>query len=366
MPGFGTTMIGGGDTQTLAAGVHFYRGDSPRTDRRGAAPDAEDGLLTSASQRDVHYGSVFAENRFQWRRWSVTPGVRLETVAQDVRVERPTAAGTVRSEKGRTEFEPLVALATAYALGRQSEVYASVAEGYRPTVFTESIVPGTGTVIAGDVDPTTSWTYELGTRGQPTDWLTWDTSVFLVDLDDKYGGTVTTGGQTELRSVGRTINYGLDLALELELTGAIAAATGGGDPGIGWGGREHQVVLQTGLTLLEAEIHGGTQDGKVPQYAPEQVVRGGLVYRWKDRAKVAFLGTYLTDHFATDDENPTRRIPSYLTWDWTAEVGVWRDQVSLVGGINNLFDEDYYARIRGDGIDPAYGRNFYAGLQLSF
>lgn len=52
--------------------------------------------------------------------------------------------------------------------------------------------------------------------------------------------------------------------------------------------------------------------------------------------------------------------------DLTAEVSVYRDRVSVVGGINNLFDEDYYARIRGDGIDPAYGRNFYGGLQLSF
>ena len=45
---------------------------------------------------------------------------------------------------------------------------------------------------------------------------------------------------------------------------------------------------------------------------------------------------------------------------------VYRDHLSLLAGINNLFDEDYYARIRGDGIDPAYGRNFYAGLALAF
>ena len=31
-----------------------------------------------------------------------------------------------------------------------------------------------GTVVAGDVSPTTSLAYELGYRGQPNDWLTWD------------------------------------------------------------------------------------------------------------------------------------------------------------------------------------------------
>jgi Fe(3+) dicitrate transport protein len=353
----------GGDTSTLTGGVHYYRGDSPRTDRRGATPDAEEGVLTSASQRDVNYGSVFAENRFQIGRLSITPGLRLETLEQDVRVERPTAGGTTRSEKGVTEFQPLVALSGAYALGNRSEVYASVAQGYRPTIFTEAVVPGSGTVVGGDASPTTSWSYELGYRGQPTDWFSWDTSLFLADLDDRYGGTVISGGRTELRSVGRSINYGWDVAVELDLVGAVEALQGGSTPGEE---RSHRVALHGSLTLLEAGIRGGALDGRTPQYAPERMVRGGVVYRWKDRAKVAFLGTHLSDHYATDDENPSRRIPAYTTWDLTAECRVWQEWVSVVGGINNLFDEDYYARVRGDGIDPAYGRNFYLGLQLEF
>lgn len=76
------------DTQTLAGGVHFYRGDSPRTDRRGAL-DAEDGVITSASQRDVYYGARFSPRTGSsggdgpsrracgwrpWRRRSRSPG----------------------------------------------------------------------------------------------------------------------------------------------------------------------------------------------------------------------------------------------------------------------------------------------------
>jgi Fe(3+) dicitrate transport protein len=36
----------------------------------------------------------------------------------------------------------------------------------------------------------------------------------------------------------------------------------------------------------------------------------------------------------------------------------------VFGGINNLFDESYFARVRSDGIDPADGRNYYAGVKL--
>jgi Fe(3+) dicitrate transport protein len=352
-----------GETSTLTAGVHFYHGDSPRTDQRGAAPDAEHGVVTSSSERTVNYGAVFAENRFQVGKWSLTPGVRLENISQDVRVVRPGTGGVAVSEKERTEFKPLVGLSTAYALPWSSEAYGSVAQGYRPTVFTESVVPGAGTVVGGDVDPTTSWTYEVGYRGQPRDWVSWDTSLFLADLDNKYGGTVTSGGRTELRSVGRTINYGWDLAMEVDLAGVWAASEGEVRVAAD---RTHRWILHGGLTLMEAGIHGGAQDGRTPQYAPARMVRGGLMYRWKERVKVAMLGTHLSEHYATDDENPTRRIPAYMTWDLTAEARVWREWVSVVGGINNLFDEEYYARVRGDGIDPAYGRNFYAGVQVEF
>lgn len=347
--------------QSLTAGVHFYRGDSPRTDARGNRPDADSGVVVSASQRDVHYGAVFAENRFRFGRFSLTPGFRLETIAQDITVKRPAADGVAVSHKDKLEVEPLVGLALEYALPRRSELYASLAQSYRPTLFTESIIPASGTVIAGDVRPTTAWTYELGYRGRPNDWLTWDTSLFLVDLDDKYGGTVTQGGQTLLRSVGRSINYGWDAAVELELIGFGRALAGEADPE-----RAHRVALHGNLTLLEAQIHGGALDGKRPQYAPDYLVRAGVIYRWRDRLKLALLGTVVADHFATDDENPGRFIPAYATWDLTLEARVYRDTASVLAGINNLFDEDYYARIRGDGIDPAYGRNFYAGFQLAF
>jgi Fe(3+) dicitrate transport protein len=118
--------------------------------------------------------------------------------------------------------------------------------------------------------------------------------------------------------------------------------------------------------LLDAEIRGGTFGGMTPQYAPDYLLRTGVIYRWQQRLKLAFLGTFVADHFATDDENPSRLVPAYMTWDLTLEWAVIPDRLRLLAGINNIFDEDYYARIRSDGIDPAYGRNFYAGASLEF
>ena len=86
--------------------------------------------------------------------------------------------------------------------------------------------------------------------------------------------------------------------------------------------------------------------------------------------KVSLLSTFLADHFADDAEAPNRIIPSYKVWDLTGEVtlldNVFRVfTVGLFGGINNLFAEDYYARITSAGIDPAHLRNIYGGIKVS-
>jgi len=41
-----------------------------------------------------------------------------------------------------------------------------------------------------------------------------------------------------------------------------------------------------------------------------------------------------------------------MVWDLTIECKVYLNYVSILAGINNLFDEDYYARIRAGVIDP--------------
>jgi Fe(3+) dicitrate transport protein len=353
------------EQHTFAGGIHYYHADSPRTDKRGATADAEDGILFRDSDREVHYGSVFFENRFVFGRFSVTPGFRLENINQALETRNldPTTGAFINDgDNAKLDVKPLVALGLAYRTSDKTELYANVSEAYRTTIFTESLVVPVGSVFTdGEVDPTTTWSYEIGWRGNPYPWLTWDTSLFLIDLDNKFGGTVVAGGATVLRNVGRSINYGWDAALQFDVVGALDALNDTDNVN-----RFGSVSLYGNVSLLEAEIHGGSSDGFEPQYAPDYLLRTGVIYKWRDRVKVAFLGTFVDDHFATDDENPSRWIPAYRVWDLTLEAKLYKDHVSVLAGINNIFDEDYYARIRSDGIDPAYGRNFYAGFSFSF
>lgn len=328
---------------------------SPRTDKRGTSANAEDGVTRRLSYRETIYGSWFAENKFTFGDLSVVPGFRLENLAQSVSTEQMVAP-TSRREGDDLTIKPLVSLGASYDLKNQTEVYANVSQSYRPTIYTEALVLDPTATVRGDIEESNSWMYEVGYRGTPQSWLDYDTSLFLVDLDNKLG---TIGGVVQ--NVGRSWNYGWDAAVDLDLFGVYSEVAQSD-----FSSRFGSFSLYGSTTLMSSEIISGAADGNDPQYAPDYQVRSGVIYKWKDRLKLAFLGTLVADQYADDSRTANRHIPSYMVWDLTAEWKVYKDYVSLVGGINNLLDEDYYTRIRGDGIDPAYGRNFYVGIGLQY
>jgi Fe(3+) dicitrate transport protein len=352
-----------GASNTLSAGFQLYGLRSPRSDREGQSATALEGILEGSrffnsedSMRRVFYGSAFAENKFSWGDFSLTPGFRFEGIRQSVSSQKWTggATGSLKhSEVTKIDYQPLVGLGAAYELPRQQQIYANVSQSYRPTIFSQSIVAAPG-MAATDASPNIGWNYELGVRGRPTPWLTYDTSLFLIDLDNRFGVS-----NSQLTSVGRSINYGWDASAQVDLIGVLAARTGR-DLNASCG----NLNLYGSLTLLEAGLHGGPSNGGTPMYAPTYLLRTGLIYGFR-KAKVSMLGTLMGKHNAQDNSDPAFEIPSFVTWDLTAEIPV-HPRVSVMAGINNLFDRQYFSRVTAQGVDPSYGRNVYAGLSFQF
>jgi Fe(3+) dicitrate transport protein len=143
-------------------------------------------------------------------------------------------------------------------------------------------------------------------------------------------------------------------------------ALSGTDHGARWG----RLSLYNSLSLLDAEFVHGLNDGKDPAYAPAYVVKAGVLYRLQDRLKLGFTGQLVDDHYWQDSNAAgtvgTTKVASYMVWDLEGEAAVYRDWVRLVAGINNVFDEDYYSRVRSDGIEPAARRTYYLGVSLAF
>lgn len=345
----------GGD-HTLAAGMQLYFMDSPRRDKLGASADAADGILTGATQRYVTSLSTFIENKFTWGDFSITPGFRLESIHQGVhskKYDAATRALTQERDVGRQDIQPLFGLGLAYDLAAQTQVYANVSQSYRPALFTESVVVTPGS-SAMDATPGLNWSYELGYRGKPRDFFTFDTSAFVVDQDNRYALS-----KDVLGSAGRSINSGLDAAMQLDLVGAWDELKGSQ-----WRKQFGSLSLYGNITVLDASLHGGPNDGGRPQYAPQYLLRTGFIYSLRG-LKLSLLSTFVDDQKAQDGDEAKYNIPAYSTWDLTAEIPICKN-FSLMAGVNNLFNEDYFSRVTSNGIDPAYPRNFYVGGSLQF
>lgn len=372
-----------GAENTVTAGVQLYRTYSPRIERIGASVSDRAGRVVLNAEREVFYAPVFVENRFKWGSFSLTPGLRVENIWQKVTEKvnsGKSRAGVPLGKSDEYEFVPLGGVGAAREFAEGRELYANVSQAYRPKVFTQAVPASGGVRVAGDLDPAKAVSYELGARGRAEGWATWDVSVFALDFDDQIGETALPGGGSLLSNAGRAWHRGVEGAFEMDLVGlAEARAARERDPdgkeekaevsGRGernWSERFGAITLRASAMLLDAEFVSGPLKGKTPRHAPDYLVRAGLGWRKPERFEVSLLGTFVGDSFGDDGNAPQRAVPGHVVWDLTAEVWIVPGTLSVFGGVNNLFDEDYYARVRNDGIDPAYGRNVNAGLSWRF
>jgi Fe(3+) dicitrate transport protein len=328
----------GREGHALTAGVMYYHTTSPRIEERGTTADALSGDLRKDSDRSLNYISLFMENLFRFGALKITPGVRLENIWQsieeNVNLDKTT---TPLADESNHDFVPLFGIGAEYEWAPDLVLYANASQSYRPAVFSESVPLGTNQTINADLEEGESWQTEAGLRGRPCSYFSWDASVFHMSFDNQIG----TLGST-VANVGEAGYDGAELFAEF-----------GGD-----------LSVYGAITYLDASFEAGPSSQKTPAYAPDYLFRAGVEYRFEDRAKARLGATFSDDHYSEDANIEARSIPSYAVWDLTAEAKLWRENVSVFGGINNLFDEQYFSRVTAAGIDPAAPRNYYGGVRV--
>jgi Fe(3+) dicitrate transport protein len=351
---------GGNNGHVFTTGVQLYRSKSPRIDSRGNSGDATTGTVRIQSEREILYTPVFAENLFRFGALSITPGVRFEFVDQEVReLVNVTRTNTPLQNRDERVSVPLFGIGLAYDLPAQNaQLYANASESYRPMIFTEAVPNGATTVVNADLKEGSAVQYEIGYRAQPASGLVLDASVFYLEFDNQIGSTTLPGGLSSVANIGRAVHKGVEIGASYDLLARRASPTTGKPA--------PSLSIYANALLLDAEFKEGAATRKTPQYAPDHVVRTGVIYTRGESLKLAFTGTLSADSYADDNNTAQRYVPAYAVWDLTAEWRVPHTMVRLIGGVNNVFDEDYYSRVRPDGIDPAPLRNFYIGAALEF
>jgi Fe(3+) dicitrate transport protein len=343
---------------SLSAGAQLYYSDSPRTDSRGAAPDADNGAVQNKSQREILYAPIYVENLFRFGALAVTPGFRLENIRQDVlelvNVTK-TAAGTPLGVRDDSQTVPLFGLALAWNLPAKAQLYANASQSFRPMIFTQAVPNGATTVVNDDLAEGRAVQFEVGYRAEPAPGLVLDASVFHLEFDDQIGTIALGGGRSSVANVGRAVHRGIEAGGQYDLLRALRGAHSAA-----------ALNFYANVLLLDAEFTEGAFTGRTPQYAPRHLVRTGLIYTLGSGLKLGLTGTLSDDSYADDTNTAQRYVPAYAVWDFTVEWRIPQSPVRLIGGLNNVFDEDYYSRIRPDGIDPSPRRNFYVGAALEF
>jgi Fe(3+) dicitrate transport protein len=247
-----------------------------------------------------------------------------------------------------------------FEMPAETEFYSNLSTSYKPPTYTDAFPLGGADTISENLDAGEVWNYELGYRGEPASWANFDASMFYIDYDGRFGRV-----GSNFQNVGRSVNQGFSLSGQIDLYDMLR------------GESPFSVIWYTSYQLLDAKFVEGPLDGKTPQYAPDHMIRTGLIVQQEQEWKVAAMLTHLSGHWA-DDANtisPTANwhIPAYSVVDLTAEAKVWSGQVGgiesdlwMLCGINNVLDENYFSRVRANGIDPANDRNFYVGFRAQF
>ncbi len=309
--------------------------------------------------------TAFVEDKITLGRLTITPGVRVEHLE----------LSTVDFRSGEALDGSLNLLGggvgVSFEASDTTTLFGGVNRGYSP--------PGPRAHLRGDMlDEETSIATELGVRYDSGDGVVIGEAVaFYTAFDDlivldNVGGAGGSSGDPISENAGRVDSYGLELSSTY-------------DAGVANGWQVNNPFFLA-VTLTQAELKndvnstdgesifaGGFDGAKVP-YVPEIQASAGVAVNGQ-RAGAELVVNYVDSTFSTASNVSTQidafgqpdarfgRIDSYVTVDLAAHYDI-NDNVRLLVGAQNLFDEDYLVSRHPFGPRPGRPFTAYVGLEL--
>jgi Fe(3+) dicitrate transport protein len=350
------------------AGLRYHHEDQYRVQANGDRPDSrEPGTgpnagLREDSDRSVTALSAFAQNRFDFGRWTVTPGLRFESVDYE-RIDN--LLGT----RGTNELDQWIpGLGATFEAAPGTVVFAGVHRGFAPPGVADVVTAQGGSV---DLDAELSWNYELGLRSLPRDGVSLEATLFRMDFENQIVPASVAGGSgATLTSAGETLQQGLELAGELQSNAFVEWPV--------------DVFARLSYTwLADAEYVGERYSGiagfttvkvtgnRLP-YAPEHLLAGTVGVRTPLGLDVQLEGVYTSSAY-TDDLNTVDvvasgqrgEIPGYTVWNLTANYGLDACDCKLFVTAKNLTNKLYIADM-SRGLIPGMPRLVQGGFEVRF
>jgi len=312
--------------------------------------------------------ALFVQDTIEAGNWTVTPGIRYETldqISEDPKGTLQSATGT-KGRDGKNSFDmTAVGVGAAYQFNEMWTGFGGLHTGFSPP-------NPRGT--RGGLDPETSTAFESGLRytnvpqalaAEATFFYTAFKNLIVVD---NVGGA----GSGNSENFGQVDNYGLEFALQYDA--GLANSWKLSNPyfiSATYTNAEQKNDARS--TDAESIFSFGKTGNKVP-YIPELTLSLGTGVESKKWG--AFItGNYVSDTYTSannvnDQVNgngaPDARFgktDSYFVTDISAFYRI-ADTVKLFGGVQNLLDEEYIVSRQPHGPRGGLPKFVYAGIEM--
>lgn len=362
---------------TISGGVRLYTGTTYRqADGKGTTGTDYDMAVIGNHPRDIEFKSrnaaVFVENIFRvGKKLLIVPGVRYEWLqgkAQGRNGYSSNGAEILLQNINRSRSFLLAGLGAEYNVTTSTEIYANLAQAYRPIQFANLQAPPTTDVIDQNLKDAKGYNLDLGYRGKVKNYLQFDVSSFYLQYNNRVGAITPTGTTTRfITNVGASTSKGFETFVEFSPVKAFTNK------------QAIDVSVFSSYSYTDATYSGNHKDantkGKKVENAPTNIFRGGINLTYKDfvfTTQLSSVGSSYSD--ANNTEKPSANaqvglIPSYNVTDFTASYKI-NKSIKIKAGLNNAFDKRYFTRraggYPGPGALPSDGRTFFVSLSAKF
>ena len=359
----------------LTVALRAHRETQSRVQENATTATGRGGAQAESNKRETDAYAAFAQNRFGFGRFAVTPGLRFESVDY---LRRNRLVGREGKE---SLSEVIPSLGATFEVTERTTVFASVHEGFAPPRTEDILSNGSATanVTAVDVDPEKSLNAELGVRARPAPGVRVELTAFRNDFDNLVSVGSIAGGGVPL-SQGKAVFQGFELSGRADL-GTVFSIP-------------YKPFIEIAYTALptarndgrfarvdNGQAVPGTDARRRLPYAPENLFTGTLGYAFTPglemRVEAVFVDEQFADFFnaqsAEDTVIPTAsrgsgqfgKLDSYLIWNaalnWRLPAANW----GVFAAAKNLTDEDYIVD-RTRGIQTASPRQVQLGVDYQF
>lgn len=345
----------------LNLGFRIHYENQDRRQKNGDLPTSRDGVLVESNVRRNLAVSGFIQNRFVWKNFSLTPGVRVENI-KFKRINRLNEA------VGETELKQIIpGFGATYNLFGNTTIFAGLHRGFAPPT-TADIINNNGGVV--DLKSELSWNYEIGARAQPIKGLLLEGAFFRNSYDNQIVPASVAGGSgATVTNGGKTLHQGLEFSGQLNSSNVFKTG--------------YNIYLRTAYTRLETAAFRGTRFSSIAgfantsvtgnrlPYAPKNLVTTSVGYAYKNFdgfVENNFIGRQFSDDLntITPTANGQRgAIQAQSFWNATINYRIEKLKTTVFVTAKNIFDKTFVVD-RSRGILPSSPRLLQAGIDLNF